>query len=138
MSTRALGTAGILCAALALGLDARQSTPETGDVPTFAGNAQHTGVYEPAAADLNAIRWSTTIDLRQTFGNTHYGAPLVTARLLNRGGTAMTDVPVQVSDAGAAEMDLVLASLAAGDYLLELNVKAGANTAQDLIAFRVK
>jgi VWFA-related protein len=66
------------------------------------------------------------------------GAPLVTARLLNRGGTAMTDVPVQVSDAGAAEMDLVLASLAAGDYLLELNVKAGANTAQDLIAFRVK
>ena len=50
----------------------------------------------------------------------------------------MTDVPVQVSDAGAAEMDLVLASLAAGDYLLELNVKAGANTAQDLIAFRVK
>ena len=60
------------------------------------------------------------------------GAPLVTARLLNRGGTAMADVPVQVSDAGAAEMDVALASLAAGDYLLELNAKAGANTAQDL------
>ncbi len=54
------------------------------------------------------------------------GAPPVTARLLNRGGTAMTDVPVQVSDAGAAEIDLALASLAAGDYLLELNAKAEA------------
>ncbi len=66
------------------------------------------------------------------------GAPLVTARLLNRGGTPMSEVPVQVSDAGAAEMDVALASLAAGDYLLELNAKAGANTAQDLIAFRVR
>ena len=44
----------------------------------------------------------------------------------------------KVSDAGAAEMDVALASLAAGDYLLELNAKAGANTAQDLIAFRVR
>jgi hypothetical protein len=48
------------------------------EVSTFAGNAQHTSVYLPAAADLNAIRWSTAIDQRQTFGTTHYGAPLVT------------------------------------------------------------
>jgi hypothetical protein len=48
------------------------------DVPTFAGNAQHTSVYLTPAANLNAIRWTTSIDLRQTFGTTHYGAPLVT------------------------------------------------------------
>ena len=51
--------------------------------------------------------------------------PAVTARLLNRAGTAMFDVPVQVSDAGAAEMELAFASLAAGEYLLELNGQGG-------------
>jgi len=48
------------------------------DVSTFAGNAQHTAVYQPAAQDLNRIRWSTTIDLNNT-SFAHYGAPLVTA-----------------------------------------------------------
>jgi len=32
-------------------------------VPTFGGNAQHTAVYNPAAQHLNAIHWSTSIDL---------------------------------------------------------------------------
>ncbi len=58
--------------------------------------------------------------------------PAVTARLLNRAGTPMFDVPVQMSDAGAAEMELVFASLAAGEYLLELNGKADAGTAQEV------
>ena len=53
--------------------------PVSPEVANFAGNAQHTGIFHPAAVDLNAIRWSTTIDLRQTFGTTHYGSPLVTA-----------------------------------------------------------
>jgi hypothetical protein len=53
--------------------------PIPSGVPTFAGNAQHTAMFEPAAAELNAIRWSTTIDRRQTFSNTHYGSPLATA-----------------------------------------------------------
>jgi hypothetical protein len=48
-------------------------------VSTFGGNAQHTSVFGPAAANLNAVRWSTTIDLNPTFSNTHYGAPVVTA-----------------------------------------------------------
>jgi hypothetical protein len=66
--------------ALAGGLAAAQGTPLPGGaVPTFAGNAQHTSVFEPPAADLNAIRWSTTIDRRQTFSNTHYGSPLVSS-----------------------------------------------------------
>ena len=47
-------------------------------VLNFAGNAQHTAVYQPAAKDLNQIKWSTTIDQNPgTFA--HYGAPLITA-----------------------------------------------------------
>src|SRR5205809_5708972 len=48
------------------------------DVSTFAGNAQHTAVYQPAAQDLNRIRWSTSIDLNNT-SFAHYGAPLITS-----------------------------------------------------------
>ncbi|HMG03903.1 MAG TPA: hypothetical protein VK581_00495, partial [Chthoniobacterales bacterium] len=49
-------------------------------VPTFAGNAQHTAIYQPAAQNLNTIQWSTTIDLNPGAGpGAHYGAPLVTA-----------------------------------------------------------
>src|SRR5438128_5966692 len=49
------------------------------EVSTFAGNAQHTGIYQAPAATLNAIRWSTPIDLNPSARPTHYGAPLVTA-----------------------------------------------------------
>jgi hypothetical protein len=49
-------------------------------VPTFAGNAQHTAIYQPVAQNLNRIRWSTKIDLNPGAGpGAHYGAPLVTA-----------------------------------------------------------
>jgi hypothetical protein len=63
--------------------------------------------------------------------------PVVTARLLNRDGTAMADVPVRMSESGAAELDLALASFAAGDYLLELNATAEGGTAQEVVAFRL-
>src|SRR6266705_2340719 len=48
-------------------------------VLTFGGNAQHTAIYQPAAQDLNQIRWSTSIDLNNTGAYAHYGAPLITA-----------------------------------------------------------
>jgi hypothetical protein len=48
-------------------------------VSTFAGNAQHTAVYDAAAQPLNAIRWSTTIDFNTSGALAHYGAPLLTA-----------------------------------------------------------
>ena len=50
-----------------------------GSVPSFAGNAQHTAVYQPAVPSLNRIRWSATIDFNNTGSLAHYGAPLVTA-----------------------------------------------------------
>ena len=47
-------------------------------VPTFAGNAQHTSNYATPAQALNTIKWSTTIDFNNTTP-AHYGSPLITA-----------------------------------------------------------
>ena len=47
-------------------------------VPTFAGNAHHTAIYQPAAQNLNTIRWSTSIDLNNSGALAHYGAPVIT------------------------------------------------------------
>ena len=55
------------------------SAADDGSVPTFAGDAQHTAVFLPAAQDLNGIHWSTPIDLNNSGVYTHYGAPLITA-----------------------------------------------------------
>jgi hypothetical protein len=63
--------------------------------------------------------------------------PTVTARLLNRGGKPMSDVQVQMPAGRSPEIDLPLAALAAGEYVLELNAKAPSGTAQELIAFRI-
>jgi hypothetical protein len=65
-------------------------------------------------------------------------SPSVTARLLNRAGQAMSDLVVKQVAGGPAEIDLPLSSLAAGEYLVELNAKSeGGSSAQELIAFRV-
>jgi VWFA-related protein len=64
-------------------------------------------------------------------------APQVTSRLLNRAGQAMADVPVQTNAGQPYQIDFPLASLAAGEYLLELNAKTAAGSAQQLVAFRI-
>lgn len=46
---------------------------------TFAGNAQHTANYSTKAQYLNALHWTTSIDLNNTGGYAHYGAPVMTA-----------------------------------------------------------
>ena len=63
--------------------------------------------------------------------------PGLTARLLNRGGSAMANLPVQRPAGRSAEIDLPLSAFAAGDYLIELNAKTESGTAQELIAFKV-
>jgi VWFA-related protein len=63
--------------------------------------------------------------------------PAVTAKLLNRAGQSMADVPVQAAAGKPLQIDLPLASLAAGQYLLELDAKTPSGSAQQLIAFRV-
>jgi len=63
--------------------------------------------------------------------------PALTARLLNRAGGKMADLPMQAGAGGAADLELPLSSLAAGDYLIEINAKSETGTAQELIAFKV-
>jgi len=63
--------------------------------------------------------------------------PGMTARLLNRGGGKMADLPVQAGQGGAGDIELPLSALAAGDYLIEINAKSESGTAQELIAFKV-
>jgi VWFA-related protein len=63
--------------------------------------------------------------------------PALNARLLNRGGKAMSDLPVQAPPGRPAEIDLPLSALAAGEYVVELNAKSPSGTAQELIAFKV-
>ncbi|MGI8916964.1 MAG: hypothetical protein ACR2H6_00070, partial [Pyrinomonadaceae bacterium] len=61
-------------------------------VPTFAGNAQHTSNYAAPAQALNKIKWSTSIDFNNTTP-AHYGSPLITA-----GNTVL--VPVKTAGDG--------------------------------------
>jgi len=64
--------------------------------------------------------------------------PPVTARLLNRAGQSIADLPVQQRPGMPSEIELPLSSLAAAEYLIELNAKSeGGSTAQELIAFRI-
>jgi VWFA-related protein len=63
--------------------------------------------------------------------------PAMSARLLNRTGERMSDIPVQTPPGRSPEIDLPLSALAAGEYVLELNAKTPSGTAQELIAFRV-
>jgi VWFA-related protein len=64
-------------------------------------------------------------------------APTVTARLLNRSGTKMADLPVQAAAEGGTDLELPLSSFPVGDYLIELNAKTESGTAQELVAFKV-
>ena len=63
-----------------------------GGVPTFAGNAQHSAIFQPSAQNLGAVHWSTSVDLNNT-SYAHYGSPLVTP-----GNTVL--VPVKTASNG--------------------------------------
>ncbi len=63
--------------------------------------------------------------------------PELSAKLLNRTGQPMADLPVQPASGPTFQIDLPLGSLAGGEYLLQVNAKTDAGTAQQLIAFKV-
>jgi hypothetical protein len=64
--------------------------------------------------------------------------PMIAAKLLSRSGKAMRDLPVQpVAPDDENQIDLPLASLAAGEYQLEITARSPAGEARDLISFRV-
>jgi hypothetical protein len=64
--------------------------------------------------------------------------PAVTAQLLNRVGGAMQEAPVTLDQrTGHAQIDLPLAGIAPGEYLLELRAKGANGEAKQLVAFKV-
>ncbi len=66
-------------------------------------------------------------------------APVGAARLLNRTGQKMADIPVTApADASAtSQVDLPLSALAPGEYLLEIGAKAPQGEAKELIPLKV-
>ena len=59
----------------------------------------------------------------------------VSGRLLDRRGQPLTDLPLTPGD--APELRLALGNLGVGDYVIELTARAGDETAQQYVAFRV-
>ena len=64
-------------------------------------------------------------------------APSLSAKLLNRMGQTMRDLTVASTPGGANEIDLPLAGLANGEYLIELVAKSPAGEVKDRVNFRV-
>ena len=65
------------------------------------------------------------------------GRPEVTAKLLNRAGQAMSDVPITAVEGKPFLIDFPLASLAAGEYVIQIDGKAPSGTAQQMLGFRI-
>jgi hypothetical protein len=63
--------------------------------------------------------------------------PEVTAKLLNRTGAAMADVPIQTAEGKPYLIDFPLASLAAGEYIIQVDAKTASGAAQQMIGFKV-
>jgi hypothetical protein len=66
--------------------------------------------------------------------------PEVTVRLLNRTGQPMSALPVSPPPPGGGpyyQVDLPLASVAAGDYLVEITAKTSEGSVVELVAVRV-
>jgi VWFA-related protein len=63
--------------------------------------------------------------------------PEFSAKLLNRNGDAMSDVPFVNPEPTRMEIEFPLSNLAPGDYLIHLQAKTPAGSAQEYVAFRV-
>ena len=65
--------------------------------------------------------------------------PEATAVLLNRSGQKISDIPVSAasSDAGTHEISLGLATVPAGEYLVEITAKSASGEAKQLIPIRI-
>ena len=67
-----------------------------------------------------------------------YGSATPTAVLLNRNGQKMADVPVAAAAAGGThQVDMGLAAIAPGEYLVEITVKGATGEAKELIPLRI-
>ena len=95
---------------------------------------------DAAAAPLAGREFSRTERLLIRFDAYAAGAEQVqpTAVLLNRDGNKMSDVPIAAAQAGGThQINLSLAAIPAGEYLVEISVKSASGAATELVPFRV-
>jgi VWFA-related protein len=126
-------------------------------VPDFSGPETHLSTPRVMRA-RNAVEFrtlSTSADPAPTAGREFrrterllvrfaaYGpggnVPPVTAKLLNRGGRSMSDLPVTAHTGASTshQIDLPLASLPPGEFLIEIKAKSDAGEATELIPIRI-
>lgn len=116
------------------------TTPEPSVSTPQVFRARTPREWQTFAADANVIptivrEFRRTERLLLRFGVYGTGAPPPMARLLNRTGQRLADIPAQPSPLGAQmhQLDVPLAALAPGEYLIEIT----AGGAQQLVAIRV-
>jgi len=64
--------------------------------------------------------------------------PPVTAKLLNRVGGDMQELPLTLDQqSGLVELDLPLSGIAPGEYVLDMRAKSQNGEAKQLVAFKV-
>jgi hypothetical protein len=65
--------------------------------------------------------------------------PKLTARLLSRAGQPMVDLPVTppASPGEVSQIEIPLAAIATGEYLIEIDATGDGGPAQELVGFRV-
>ncbi|MBI1875180.1 MAG: VWA domain-containing protein [Acidobacteria bacterium] len=126
-------------------------------VPDFSGPETHLSTPRVMRA-RNAVEFralSTSADPAPTAGREFrrtdrllirlaaYGpgttVPPVTAKLLNRGGQSMSDLPVTAHSGSSSthQIDLPLASLPAGEFIIEIKAKSDAGEAAELVPIRI-
>ena len=97
--------------------------------------------FQAIAADADAVptvgrEFSRTERLLIRFDV--YGNATPTAALLNRSGQKMADVPIAAAAAGGThQIDLGLAAIAAGEYLVEITATGATGEASELIPLRI-
>jgi hypothetical protein len=120
-----------------LGLGLTMSTPEV-----FRGRTLPE--WQKIAADQAAIpvierEFRRTDRLLVRVGaQSAAGTPVITARMLNREGGEMSQLPVAAAPfGGLSQIDVPLAALPAGEFIIEVIAKDGTEQTSSLIAIRV-
>jgi hypothetical protein len=120
--------------------DLRLATPRVFVARTAREYQQLKADAAPTPTALREFRRTDRLVVRfNTFGKPT-AALTVTAKLLNKQGLKMADLPVvaPAEPTAPTQVDLPLSSMAAGEYLLEVSAASDGQTpATELVAFRI-
>jgi VWFA-related protein len=119
--------------------DVRVATPRVFVARTAREYQQLKAEATPTPTALREFRRAERLVVRFNASGKTEGPVALAARLLNKQGQKMTDLPVNAAEAGLqGQVDLPLSSLAVGDYVLEVSANSeGQQPSTELVAFRV-